>query len=360
MTTKNILFLHKCFILGGGVERVHQNLASALREKDHHPFFYVHDSAGESVEGFTLLESKFTVGSPSTTSSTVKKIHYLLNYISTNEIDVIIAATETANLLALICAFLRPHITVIFTRHCAFDVSDQKLPPWVIKCLYSLYVLKGLGVAVSGNLKQTIKNSVVWRKERIHFIPNSVVSQHIFEMAVHNSDARPAKDYFCAVGRLVEQKGFDLLLEAYAKAKLQQADLPHLVIVGSGDDLQALQCQSETLNIGQYVEFSGFTNNPYYIIKHAQAFVLSSRHEGMPTVLVEAMALNTPVIAFDCPTGPAELIVNRHNGLLVDNQNIEQLTLAILNYKSLLGKCISESVESFKYGNVAKNYMEHF
>jgi len=360
MAGKHVLFLHKCFIQGGGVERVHQNLATALMSQGLQAYFYVHDAQGASAEGYAQLNQKFTTFAPAPNSGNLAKLRALLNFIKIHNISVIIAATETANMLALVCRLCRPSLSVIFTRHCAFDVSDQKLPPWAIKCLYSAYVMVGKVVAVSASLQASIKHALVWQKRQVYFVPNAVVSEQIFNLASLNSDNRTVHRYFCAVGRLVEQKGFDLLLHAYSKAKKQDPCIPHLVIVGSGEDRLELQTLAEKLGIGAWVEFTGFTANPYFIIKHAQAFILSSRHEGMPTVLVEAMALNTPVIAFDCPTGPAELIQHQQNGLLIENQNIDALASAMLHYQSLAGKPISDTVDVFKYNHVAQAYMALF
>ena len=87
---------------------------------------------------------------------------------------------------------------------------------------------------------------------------------------------------------------------------------------------------------------------------------MSSRHEGMPTALVEAMYLNTPVIAFDCPTGPSELIENGKNGFLVEANNVDKLADAISKYKQLHGKEIAQSVSAFEYQSVARRYINEF
>jgi N-acetylgalactosamine-N,N'-diacetylbacillosaminyl-diphospho-undecaprenol 4-alpha-N-acetylgalactosaminyltransferase len=82
-------------------------------------------------------------------------------------------------------------------------------------------------------------------------------------------------------------------------------------------------------NISDKVHFLGFQKNPYPYLKRAKFFVLSSMNEGMPNVILEALACGIPVISFDCLSGPSEMIINKFNGLLVENQNVEQLTEAM-------------------------------
>lgn len=357
----NVLFLHKWFSLSGGVERVHKNLSRALDEQGIRSAFYVNDTLGDKRQGFEKLSEGFQALSPDQTKGFRGKLKHLFAHVEQSQVSVIISATETANMLALCCTFKFPKLKVIYTRHCAFDVSDQKLPAWMIKLLYNLYALSNNTiVTVSESLKNDLKKVVKVGKSRIQFIPNAVVNKNIRQLAQTNSDKFGHSNYFCAVGRLVRQKGFDLLLHAYAISREQNSFLPKLVIVGTGEDLNSLQALVEQLGLVEHVVFTGYTENPYYIIKQAEAFVLSSRHEGMPTVLVEAMYLDTPVIAFDCPTGPGELIKNNENGVLVPHLDIKALANAISNYRLLQARKISSSVSQFQYENVAQQYMSYF
>lgn len=360
MSVQRVVFLHKFFTRDGGIERVHNNLAAALQGQSLDVSFYVYDTKTDP-EGFESLRERHTAFAGPQTGSLSSRVRALFAFIQEHQIDGLIAATETANLLAFMCAVRFPGLRVVYTRHCAFDVSDQKLPPWVIKCLYNLYALTNQRiVAVSTGLRDEIRRWVKVGKSSVEFIPNAVVSQRIRSLAEHNTDEVDYQDYFCAVGRLVEQKGFDLLLDAYAHAKTLDPSLPKLVIVGEGPDRDMLMEKLQDLKLTSSVIFHGYTQNPYYIIKGAKAFVLSSRFEGMPTVVIEAMHLNTPVIAFDCPTGPSELIANGENGFLVANGDIYAMATAMLRYPSL-AKCSTEaSVSRFQYQNVAHAYMAQF
>lgn len=109
-----------------------------------------------------------------------------------------------------------------------------------------------------------------------------------------------------AAGRLHTQKGFDVLLRAFAVARAQ-IDC-RLVILGDGPERARLAAQAEASGLGYDIDMPGFCVNPFALMARAGAFVLSSRWEGFPNALVEAMACGAPVIATDCPSGPREIL----------------------------------------------------
>jgi glycosyltransferase involved in cell wall biosynthesis len=110
-----------------------------------------------------------------------------------------------------------------------------------------------------------------------------------------------------AVGRLQHQKAYDVLLRALP-AVLQAVPGARLAILGEGPLEADLKAQARTLGIDHAVDFMGFQANPWPYIKHAQLFVLASRFEGLPNVVLEALALATPVVATDCPGGIRDIL----------------------------------------------------
>ena len=103
MEKYKVLFIHKFFTTGGGVERVHKNLSQALNDEGVTSIFYVHDVTGESKEGFSQLQDSFTAFAADSNNGFKQKLSYLYSLIKRKEINVIIAATETANILAFLC-----------------------------------------------------------------------------------------------------------------------------------------------------------------------------------------------------------------------------------------------------------------
>jgi len=126
-----------------------------------------------------------------------------------------------------------------------------------------------------------------------------------------------------AVGRLTHQKGFDLLLKSYARSGLYP--LWQLVIAGEGEERKNLEDLASRLGVREKVSFPGVVADIDCYYHQASMFVLSSRYEGFPNVLAEAMAAGVPCISFDCPYGPAHMIQNNETGLLVSAEDVQAL-----------------------------------
>jgi GalNAc-alpha-(1->4)-GalNAc-alpha-(1->3)-diNAcBac-PP-undecaprenol alpha-1,4-N-acetyl-D-galactosaminyltransferase len=156
------------------------------------------------------------------------------------------------------------------------------------------------------------------RGRRGRVIPNPVMAPPI---GSRNPKLPPT---IVAIGRLVPQKGFDMLLAAFARVARRHPGW-HLEIWGEGPDLDALGRQRDELGLAGRVAFPGRTEHPYDVLRDASMFVMSSRREGFPTVLGEAMACGAPVVSFDCPSGPGELIRDEVDGLLVPPEDVEAL-----------------------------------
>jgi glycosyltransferase involved in cell wall biosynthesis len=139
----------------------------------------------------------------------------------------------------------------------------------------------------------------------------------------------------------VWQKGFDFLIRAAAIAHAGGADF-NVLILGEGPDRQELEALAYQLGIRQRVFLPGYISNPFPLYQNAAAFVLSSRFEGLPTVLIEALCLDLPIIAFDCPSGPNEILSGGHFGRLVAQEDFRTL-----------GKEIGQAVR-------CPSYLQHF
>lgn len=135
-------------------------------------------------------------------------------------------------------------------------------------------------------------------------------------------------EYIVAVGRLAVTKQFCKLIEAYLLSDLSSSNI-HLVIVGAGPELENLEKLIQKTSSSKYIHLAGQIDHPYVIIKQAKFLVQSSLFEGLPMVLIESLCCETPVIAFDCFSGPNEIIVDGQNGILVENQNFTLLIAAI-------------------------------
>ncbi len=164
------------------------------------------------------------------------------------------------------------------------------------------------------------------------------------------------KNILC-VGRLTYQKGFDLLIPAWAKVSSQLPEWK-ITIVGSGEDEQKLKKLAENFNLTDKIIFAGQQKDMKKFYSQASFFCMSSRFEGLPMVLLEAQSYGLPIVSFDCNTGPAEIIESGINGFLVNNGSIEDLSDKILtmckekNFHNFSKSSFKKSL-SFNVNNIA-------
>ena len=129
--------------------------------------------------------------------------------------------------------------------------------------------------------------------------------------------------------RLCSGKDFETLLKALSI--LIQDGPVRLILIGDGDYRDQITAKAKEIGVQDHLMLMGFRQNPFPYMKMADVFVLSSLHEGFGNVIVEAMALGVPVVATDCPTGPAEIIEDGRSGLLVEPQNGQMMADAIVS-----------------------------
>ena len=190
------------------------------------------------------------------------------------------------------------------------------------------------------------------------YIPNFVnkelleVSESLLNDVLNN--------FVLAIGRLNNSvKQFDKLILSYKNTEACRNGIP-LIILGDGPDKLKLEKLIEVNNLQSTVKLLGFVSNPYDFIKHSKFLVLCSKFEGMPLVILESLALGTPVVSFNCKSGPSELIQHKKNGLLVKDQDFNELELSIdllVENQSLydaLKANASNSIEGFTGQNVMK------
>lgn len=163
-----------------------------------------------------------------------------------------------------------------------------------------------------------------------------------------------------AVGRLERQKGFDTLIEAFAAIA---AVFPNwlVCVLGEGPERDALQHLIKARGLESRVYLVGRVRAMYDWYERCDAFCLSSRFEGFPNALLEAMSAGRAVVSFDCPTGPNEIITNRVDGLLVDpSRGVEGLTVALTelmgneDLRRLLGQCATRVRERFSRASIVR------
>ena len=184
------------------------------------------------------------------------------------------------------------------------------------------------------------------------------VTNYILDYAnSHDLNQIKKKNYLLCVGRLEKEKAFNCAIEGFAGIAKKFPDL-RLKIVGQGSLEQELKQNAQEYGVGNRVDFEGFQKDiiPYYL--HAKATVLTSLHEGFPNVLIESITLGTPVVSFDCPSGPRELIKDGVNGYLIKHNDVDDLKkkLFILMTNKFDIDEMRLSVKRHEPNEIAKHY----
>ncbi len=187
-------------------------------------------------------------------------------------------------------------------------------------------------VTVSDGAARDIAAITRLPEARITVIRNPVIRPQLFtraaEAPTHRWLSAGEPPVILALGRLHPIKDFTKLIEAFAIVR-QQRDV-RLLILGDGPEMSRLRCRAQDLGVSEDVELPGFVANPYPAIRAAALLALTSRFEALPAVLIEALAIGTPVVSTDCPSGPSEILENGRYGELVPVGAVEQIAAAII------------------------------
>ena len=292
-------------------------------------------------------------------NSLFKALPALIHYLRKEKPRVLLSALEHANFLALLAkkvslsstrVYISEHNTL---RHTAQrKTSRDKIGLCLIKFFYPWAEAV---IAVSRGVAEDLANIVKLPHEKIRVIYNPVVTPEIFSKAKepleHPWFVPDQPPVILAVGRLTEVKDYYTLIRAFALVRAERS--VRLVILGEGEDRSKLEALVQELGLRDYVSLPGFVDNPYAYMARASILVLSSIREGFGNVLVEAMAVGTPVVSTDCHSGPAEILEGGKWGRLVPVGNPEILAEAII--ATIINKPDSaELIDRAKYFGLEK------
>ncbi|WP_434531779.1 glycosyltransferase [Haloarcula sp. NS06] len=187
-------------------------------------------------------------------------------------------------------------------------------------------------VAVSEGVAESVVEHVGINREKVSVLHNPVpvneVQERAGELVDHPWIESANLDVVLGVGRLERAKNFESFLRAFEKVHSARPDT-RAIIVGRGSKRTKLETLAAELGIDDVVSFPGFVDNPYGYMAGVDVLAMSSVHEGLPTVLIEALACGCPVVSTNCPSGPAEILKDGEYGPLVNVNDDEGLATAI-------------------------------
>jgi glycosyltransferase involved in cell wall biosynthesis len=344
----------------GGAERVMARLANGLAERGHgvwlvtladvHADFYPVASSVTRV-GLGLINK--SESSTQALGSNLGRVCALRRFVRATQPQAVVSFMTTTNVLTLLaCMGLGARVVV-----------SERIDPWSHREHRLWAALRALTYRRADVIVTQTGDAASWFRRRfaarnIVVIPNPAPDGSLVERV---SMPLPRSPYLLAAGRLERQKGHDLLIRAFASMAREHAHL-QLAIAGEGSQAQSLSDLCKKLQLGDRVVFLGQVRDLAAVMRGAEAFVLSSRYEGFPNVLLEALANNVPIVATDCPGGPREILRNGEFGLLVPCDDPAALASALrrvvtdTSLRTRLGELAPTALERYEFGTVLASW----
>ena len=356
------VYMHTLY--NGGVERVMFNLIQGFLDRgirvdlvldflDYSPF--------ESLlpEGTRVVR----LGA----SSTLQRLPKLVGYLRREKPDAVLSATHFANETACVAKVLAGSKTrLVLTEHTnlSADIVDSmgKIRPRLLPITTRwLYPLADEVIAVSDGVAEDMCRVSGLARERVTTVYNPIDFRNLAAMAKEPLDqpwfGEGEPPVILAIGRLEVQKNFPNLLRAFALVKAKRA--AKLIILGEGSLRNSLTALVKEMGLEGDVSLPGFVGNPAGYMAKAAVFAMSSSWEGMPVALIEALALGTPVVSTNCPSGPAEILDGGKYGELVPMDDSEALAGAILRVFAGEKRVVAgEWLARFDSNTITERYLE--
>jgi glycosyltransferase involved in cell wall biosynthesis len=315
---------------GGGAEQVIALLARSLSAEKYETHLGLVTQADALPGAMPSWVSIHCLGATRVRAGAFR-LHRLVRQVKP---DVILSGMFHLNFLVLLLRRLLPRGTRVVVRQNGTITAALAFGnlPWYTRLLYRmLYCHAHRVICQSLAMAKELSEELEIPGERLIVLPNPVDVDAIRAESSRCADSYPGPGpHLLAVGRLSREKGYDLLLRALAAAHEQFPDA-HLTIAGAGPEEASLQALCRELGIERSVRFAGYVDNPAVFFHDATAFVLSSRHEGMPNALLEAAAAGMPIVALPASQGVVDLLRNQPGAWLGGEVSSEALAVSMLD-----------------------------
>lgn len=327
---------------GGGAEREFANLLGFLDPGE----FDVHVCLWRPVFTYSVPEGiPVTILNKTKPWHVIRTIGRLSRLVDALQPDLVFSMPHYVNIIT--------GTALMLTRHkpawvCRFN-NPAEIDLRGIKKLWAGYVISRADriVGCSDGVCRSLVDRLGLDRAKVQTIYNPVDIEMIERLAAEPLPVeKPGGKFIIAhAGRLSPQKNQKLLLKALAQMKHQNAEL---WVLGQGPLEGDLKREAARLGIDDRVRWLGFQNNPFPFLRAADCFALSSAWEGLPTVIIEAMACGTPVVATRCPYGPDELIEDGKTGLLapIDERLVSQALDRLISDPGLRERLVSGARKS--------------
>ncbi len=345
---------------GGGAERVTLKLVKGMLAAGREVDLVLVSARGEYIDHVPPGARLVDLGK----SNVFKAVPALARYLRRERPIALLASLTHINIAALLAKALAGGKTrVAVTEHNQISlkvgVAKTLRQRWIYRITPFAYRWADDVIAVSQGVAADVERFTGLKKGVVKCIYNPVFEQTMLDAAAMPVDhpwLQPGElPVLLAAGRLQEQKGFDVLLKAFQIAS--RTTPCRLIVMGEGEDRPKLEALARELGVADRVSLAGFVQNPYAMMSRAKVFVLSSRWEGLPTVLVEAMACDAAIVSTNCPSGPDEILENGRYGMLVPVEDPEALAAAIIKTLESPPPSARSRAQDFSVSDAANAYL---
>jgi len=317
---------HLCFYVPalnfGGAQRVTVSVGNGLAERGYDVDLLLSYYEGEFIDHVDDRVNVVDLETPRFPAIGIgASVPRMRSYLDEQEPTVLFSAMTYASVVSIAAgATSSARTKAVGIEHSTFGNREEFKERLTLGLAKHLYRFADHVVAVSGGVANSVIANTAIGESEVSVLYNPVPVRTIrseSRASVEDSWIR-ANDLSVIlwVGRLEPEKDLPTLLRAFATVNRTRPDT-RLILAGTGSERQALLQSSKALGISDVVSLPGYVENPYAYMRRASAFVLSSRREGLPTVLIEALACGCPVVSTDCPSGPREILSDGAYGRLV-------------------------------------------
>lgn len=312
---------------GGGAERVAFFLAQTLREQGLVVELVVARGKGELFDEPLPGVKRVDLGAFTEILAAPAWVHYLKK----SRPRCAMSMVHTANFVSGIGAYRAPEVPVIVNLRIALRCDPEA--QWWFRRWFGfaperfLYRRAARIVGVSQGVADEAAEVFDVPPSKVIAIPNPRQSRDVPLEIDPKHERLFEKPVVLGIGRLAPQKDFEMLLHAFATVSANRE--LHLIILGEGHARGSLQAQARALGLSGIAFFPGFVSNPQAYLRRARVFALSSRNEGFPGALIEAMEAGTAIVSTDCDYGPREILDGERFGRLVPTGDIKRFAEAL-------------------------------
>ena len=326
---KDILIICSSLNYPGGIERSIVNIANLMDENEHSVTILILDNKQKSYytlnENINLYNKDFNFGITnqgnilSRKFSFIRNIYHLRKFIININPDIVLSTEYHLSIVSWIATYQLKVKVISREAHQYYWIKKNKF--WTL--LYNYVYPKLAYVVCLNEYEEKFYKKMGCRTKVIFNFLNKKLS---------NIKKTDKKKVILTVGWLIKRKGVDLIPEI-ASLVFSESSNWHWKIIGKGPEYNDINRSLEAKNINKYVSIIPPVSEDsiYKYYSEASVYVLTSRSEGFPNVLMEAMAFSTPCISFNCPSGPSDILSNGIDGILVESENIIQISNAIIS-----------------------------